>query len=60
VIYNIPAWDNDRTFNGVLPIVRIYDRPLTEGELNRNITGHLAVNPMKKLTTAGAKMKTGH
>ena len=53
------AWDIDRTFNGALALVRIYDRPLSHKEINQNITGNLSVNHRTKLamTWAGAKMK---
>ena len=50
------AWDH-RAFNGSISIVRIYDRPLSERELNQNIAGDLAVNRINKVATTWAKVK---
>ena len=52
------AWESDRTFNGAMAIVRIYDRALSQEEINRNITGNLAVDSVTKLTTTWATVKT--
>ena len=50
------AWDH-RAFNGSISIVRIYDRPLSEKELNQNITGDLAVDGINKLATTWAELR---
>ena len=52
------AWQRNRASNGAISVVRIYDRPLSEDELNRNITGDLAVDRGNKLTTTWAEVKT--
>ena len=52
------AWETDRTFNGAMAIVRIYDRALSQQEINRNISGNLAVDSAGKLATVWASVKT--
>ncbi len=52
------AWESDRTFNGAMAIVRIYDRALSQEEINRNISGNLAVDSVTKLAITWAKAKT--
>ena len=48
-----------RTFNGSFAIVRVYDKALTEAEINQNIGGTFAVHPADKLATTWAKVKGG-
>ena len=50
------AW-SQHAFNGAISIVRIYDRALSEKEINRNITGDLAVHRANKLATTWAEVK---
>ena len=52
------AWQH-RAFNGAISVFRIYDRTLSEKELNQNITGDLAIDRANKLTTTWAGVKTG-
>lgn len=52
------AWQH-RAFNGAISVFRIYDRTLSEKELNQNITGDLAVDQTNKLTTTWAKVRAG-
>ena len=52
------AWNN-RAFNGAISVFRMYDRTLSEKELNQNITGDLAVERANKLATTWAKVRTG-
>lgn len=52
------AWAH-RAFNGAISVFRIYDRTLSEKELNQNITGDLAIELTNKLTTTWARVKTG-
>ena len=52
------AWNRDHTFNGSMAVVRIYDRPLRAEELNRNISGDLAVDLRNKLTTTWAELRS--
>jgi len=49
-----------RTFNGSFAIVRAYDKALTEAEINQNISGTFAVDPVDKLSTTWAKVKGGY
>lgn len=52
------AWEErGRNFNGSIAIVRIYDRPLSEAELNKNIRGTSAVEPLNKLATTWGRIK---
>ena len=52
------AWDH-RSFNGSISIVRIYGRPLSQKELNLNISGDLRVGFVNKLATTWGKVRTG-
>ena len=50
-----------RTFNGSVSIVRVYDKPLTEEQINKNIEAWIsgvAVEPVSKLTTTWGTVKT--
>ena len=45
-----------QTFNGSIHLVRLYDRVLTEAEIQQN----LSVEPANKLTTTWGRVKTGY
>ena len=47
-----------RTFNGSIALVRIYDKALTEGQVNQSINVWAAVEPVSKLTTTWGTVKT--
>ncbi len=51
--------ERGRTFNGSVAIVRVYDKALTEKEVNHNIREAFAVEAADKLATTWARMKNG-
>ena len=46
-----------RTFNGSFAIVRVYDKALTEVQINENIDSAFAVEAIDKLSTTWARIK---
>ena len=61
IIIGATAPDNkDRSFNGSIAFVRLYDKALTEEQVNQNIRAFAAVDPASKLTTTWGIAKTRH
>ena len=52
--------ERPRTFNGSIAIVRVYDKALTEDEVNKNIAETFAVEPAGKLATTWGTVKRGY
>jgi len=46
-----------RAFNGSFAIVRVYDKALSETEINKNIRGTFAIEPANKLAAIWGKVK---
>ena len=46
-----------RTFNGSFAIVRVYDKALTEAQINENIESAFDVEPVGKLSTTWSSIK---
>ena len=46
-----------RTFNGSFAIVRVYDKALTEAQINENIESAFDVDPVGKLSTTWSSIK---
>ena len=52
--------ERPRTFNGSIAIVRVYDKALTEDEVNKNIAETFAVEPADKLATTWGTVKRNY
>ena len=52
--------DQNRNYNGSFAIVRIYDRPFTESEINQNAIGILPVEPADSIATTWGQVKTSY
>ena len=64
IIIGANSWgERDRTFNGSISIVRVYDKPLTGDQVRQNIDAWLsgeAVDPASKLATTWGREKAGY
>ena len=52
-----PQAGSNNYFNGIIDEVRIYDRVLTEDEVNQNMDAGLAVEPEQKLASTWGKIR---
>ena len=60
-IFSHSRAEQRRTCNCSIAIYRVYDKALSEAEINRNIRGtYPVVEPAEKLSTTWGKVKSGH
>ena len=58
-IFSHSLAEQRRTCNCSIAIYRVYDRALSEDEINQNVRGSFAVDPAGKASTTWGKLKRG-